>query len=110
MPEESREIVKPQPERIEVAPAAVEMPRNDKATVRMNASDRYCLVVASLPSMALAEKFVSENKDANLAILDIDGKYRVYAATGNTINEAIKGKDVAEIGGRFADAWVCSMR
>lgn len=110
VPEESREIVKPQPERIEVAPAAVEMPRNDKATVRMNASDRYCLVVASLPSRALAEKFVSENKGASLGILDIDGKYRVYAATGNTINEALKCKDVAEIGGRFADAWVCSMR
>lgn len=110
VPEESRESVKPQPEHVETAPAVVETPRNNEITIRMNASDRYCLVVASLPSMALAEKFVSENKDANLAILDIDGKYRVYAATGNTINEAIKGKDVAEIGGRFADAWVCSMR
>lgn len=110
VPEESRESVKPQPEHVETAPAVVETPRNNETTIRMNASDRYCLVVASLPSMALAEKFVSENKDANLAILNIDGKYRVYAATGNTINEALKCRDVTEIGGRFADAWVCSMR
>lgn len=78
--------------------------------VRLNANDRYCLVVASLPTMALAEKFVSENNSTPLGILSKDGKFRVYAATGNTTNEAIKGKDIAGIGARFADAWVCSMR
>ena len=78
--------------------------------VRLNANDRYCLVIASLPTMALAEKFVSENNSTPLGILSKDGKFRVYAATGNTTNEALKGKDIAGIGARFADAWVCSMR
>lgn len=77
---------------------------------RLNAADRYCLVIASLPSMPLAEKFVKENSDLNLGILDKDGKYRVYAATGNTTNEAMLGKEIGEVKARFADAWVCSMR
>lgn len=88
---------------------AVEEPAND-AAVRMNGADRYCLVVASLPTMALAEKFVNEHKAHSLAIFGKDGKYRVYAATGNTTNETLKAKENVAIGQAFADAWVCSMR
>ncbi|MDE6317055.1 MAG: hypothetical protein K2L73_01480 [Muribaculaceae bacterium] len=79
-------------------------------SVRMNASDRYCLVIASLPTQELAGKFIKENGSMNLGVLSKDGKYRVYAATGNTINEALKGKELADVEARFADAWVCSMR
>lgn len=80
------------------------------ASQRLNASDRYCLVVASLPSMELAEKYIGENNAYNLGVLAKDGKFRVYVATGNTINEALEGKDFADVATRFADAWVCSMR
>ena len=79
-------------------------------SIRINSDDRYCLVVASLPSQALAEQFIRENKSFDLGVLSKDGKYRVYAATGNTINEVLKSKETAAIGGSFADAWVCSMR
>lgn len=89
----------------------VETGSGDAASgVRMNASDRYCLVIASLPTQELAGKFIMENGSMNLDILSKDGKYRVYAATGNTINEALKGKKLSDIEARFADAWVCSMR
>lgn len=80
------------------------------ASQRLNASDRYCLVVASLPSMELAEKYIGENNAYNLGVLAKDCKFRVYVATGNTINEALEGKDFADVATRFADAWVCSMR
>lgn len=77
---------------------------------RLNASDRYCLVVASLPSMELAEKYIGENNAYPLGVLAKDGKYRVYVATGSTINEALAGKEFADVASRYADAWVCSMR
>lgn len=109
VPEENKEVAKSVQPTTEPSLAAgvVEMSQPD---IRLNASDRYCLVVASLQSMPLAEKFVKENASVNLGILAKDGKYRVYAATGNTTNEALKAKESAEIGSRFADAWVCSMR
>lgn len=88
-------------------PVADTKPEVTEAAVRLDASDRYCLVVASLPSKTLAEKYVRENSALNLGILDKDGKYRVYAATGNTTNEALLGK---KIDGVASDAWVCSMR
>lgn len=88
-------------------PVAEAKPEVTEAAVRLDASDRYCLVVASLPSKTLAEKYVRENSALNLGILDKDGKYRVYAATGNTTNEALLGK---KIDGVASDAWVCSMR
>lgn len=75
--------------------------------VRFNASDRYCLVIASLPTEESAQKFIRENGTMTLGILSKDGKYRVYAATGNTTNEALLGKSIK---GVSADAWVCSMR
>lgn len=72
----------------------------------INDDDRYCLVVASLPSQALAEQFISENSDFTLEILHSENKYRVFAATGATSAEALSLKK-AEIANRFPDAWVC---
>lgn len=110
VPEENIEVVKTVEPAVEAEVPVAEVSEEVNTGVRMNATDRYCLVVASLQTMALAEKFVRENAPLDLCILDKDGKYRVYAATGNTTNEALKGKEVAEIGSRFSDAWVCSMR
>lgn len=79
----------------------------DTTTIRFNATDRYCLVIASLPTEESAQKFIRENGSMHLGILNKDGKYRVYASTGNTTNEALLGKSIA---GVSTDAWVCSMR
>lgn len=78
--------------------------------LRLNERDRYCLVIASFPTMDLANKFIRENSRMKLGILDKDDKCRVYAATGNTINEAMLGKEIEGVKSRFNDAWVCSMR
>lgn len=94
----------------EIAPASateISQVAAPEDAVRLNPSDRYCLVVASLPSKALAEQYVRENSTLTLGILDKDGKYRVYASTGNTTNEALLGK---KLDGVASDAWVCSMR
>lgn len=86
---------------------AVKGDSEETTGVRFNASDRYCLVIASLPTEESAQKYIRENGTLTLGILSKDGKYRVYAATGNTTNEALLGKS---INGVSADAWVCSMR
>lgn len=71
-----------------------------------NAAPRYCLVVASLPSRALAQKFIAGQGDSSLRILESQGRFRVYAAGAATKEEAAaKRKAVAS---RYPDAWVCS--
>lgn len=110
------EVEAPQAEEISKVEIATESNSVDTledshvATIRMNASDRYCLVIASLPTMELAEKYIGENNNYNLGVLAKDGKFRVYVATGNTTTETLDGKNFADIATRFADAWVCSMR
>lgn len=109
VPDESRDDVA-EMQSSETVDAVADVAVEAVPAVRLDASDRYCLVVASLQSMSQAEKFVKEHSDVELGILEKDGKYRVYAATGSTTNEALRAKDDDEIGRRFADAWVCSMR
>lgn len=65
----------------------------------------YVLVVASLGSMAEAEKYVS-NSPFNLGILTVGGRFRVYAATGNSAADALSAK-TGNIAAHFPDAWVC---
>lgn len=66
---------------------------------------RYCLVVASLPSKALAEKFIASKGDMSLRILESDGRFRVYAAGGSTFADAESYK--SKISARYPEAWVC---
>lgn len=77
------------------------------STDAVSTQGRYCLIVASLTSRALAEKFIAESNDSTLQILEKDGKYRIYAATGDTSDEALAHKHDAGIAGRYPDAWVC---
>lgn len=90
-----------------IAESPKSTPADINVTTRFDETDRYCLVVASLPSMDLADKFIRESGEAPLGILVQDGKYRVYAATGSTSGEALAQKNVAGIESRYPDAWVC---
>lgn len=77
------------------------------STVRMNDSDSYCLIVASLTSQELAEQFIRDAGDNSLKILHSNGKYRVYAATGSTSVEALAQKSNGSLASKYSDAWVC---
>lgn len=71
---------------------------------RMNADDRYFLIVASLPSKALAEDYIRHHSESDsLGVLEVDGRFRVYAASGATYSEANSYNE----SGRYPDAWVC---
>lgn len=70
---------------------------------RFNDADPYCVVVASFPEESQASRYLSENRGQTLGVLQQDGKYRVYAATGATYEEATAQKQLASVSG----AWIC---
>lgn len=83
----------------------VDRDENVAGAVRFNESDPYCLIVASLPTREGAEKYMRETK-GNFGVLEQDGKFRVYVATGSTSSSTIAMRS-GDIASRFPDAWVC---
>ncbi|MCC8037444.1 MAG: hypothetical protein LIP02_04805 [Bacteroidales bacterium] len=73
---------------------------------RMVDSDPYRLIVASLPSQEQAEKYLANNPDKSLRYMESQGRYRVYAATGQSVAQAqepLRG----DLAGKYPGAWVC---
>ena len=70
---------------------------------RFNAADPFCVIVASFPEESQASQYLSENRGRMLGVLQQDGKYRVYAATGATYEDATAQKQMVEAHG----AWIC---
>lgn len=91
----------PVEETVEIAEEVNEEPA--AGVVRFNDGDSYCLVIASLASRQLAESFIATSGESCLGILEQDGKFRVYAATGSTAAEARDSSVLA----RYPDAWTC---
>ncbi|MDE6489983.1 MAG: hypothetical protein K2L49_02365 [Muribaculaceae bacterium] len=75
--------------------------------LRLDAADRYYLIVASLPTRALADKYIADAGASQLGILEKDGKFRVYAATGQTTAEALEPAQRPEFADKYPGAWVC---
>lgn len=67
------------------------------------APGRYLLVVASFPSMKSAIRHIGD--DSRLSVLEMDGNYRVYAASTKTNAEAHAKAD--ELRGEFPSVWIC---
>lgn len=79
----------------------------EAAPLRIDESDSYCVVIASLISREQAEQFIASTGNKRLAILEKDGKFRVYAATAPTSSQAYR---IARNNGllkRYRGAWVC---
>ena len=84
-----------------------EFPAKSASTgLRFNETDSYCVIVASLASRELAREYV-DKADIPMAILEKDGKYRVYAATGATSARALESARDSRLVERFPGAWVC---
>lgn len=88
-----------------VADASVTPRIDDHAasSVRFNENDSYIVVIASFPTMTQAETFLKEKKKIKLGIINMDGRYRVYAATAvdyATANDMLRLVDQH-------DAWIC---
>lgn len=92
--------------------AAVEVivPPVEANTFRMDASDKYFLIVASFESRRQAERYKSQFPDESLEIIESECRYRVYAATGCSVNEARLIMDNEEFAAMHPDAWVYKRR
>ncbi len=78
----------------------------NSAGPRFDENDDYCLIVASLVSQSEADKFIASTKYPHqLGILAKDGRYRVYAATGSTQDQAREA--AAQIADHYSGVWVC---
>lgn len=76
----------------------------------IESTSHYYLIVASLESRRRADKFLELANDPNLQILNEDGRYRIYAAIGNSVEEASKLKDNDEFSFNYPDAWVYHLK
>ena len=73
----------------------------------MSDADKYCLVIASLENRAKAEEYIAKSGNENLAILEKDGRYRVYAATGESPKQTLNNARQNGLTRRYPGAWVC---
>lgn len=70
-----------------------------------NGVGRYILVVGSFPSNKTAERYIEETNDPTLSIIEMDSKFRIYAASASRINEA---RELAsELSERYPNVWIC---
>ena len=71
--------------------------------IRFNDADPYFVIVASFPTMTQANSYVKSHPGSKLGILQMDGRCRVYAATG--ADYAMASSMTALV--NEADAWIC---
>lgn len=76
-------------------------------TLSIKESDSYCLVVSSHTSRAEAERYIASHSSHTMKILEMDGRYRVYIATGSTSKQARKAISSPGFKKRYPGAWVC---
>lgn len=89
-----------------VIPDTPNVPERPKhATLRMNDSDPYCLVIASHATRQQALKQIGSRTD--LGMLESGGRFRVYVATGKSSAQARAAMNDPEFARRHPGAWVC---
>lgn len=75
--------------------------------MRCSSADSFCLIVASLATRELAEEYIAERADVAMHILECDGRYRIYIATGATVAQAMKPMQSVAFAEKYPTAWVC---
>jgi hypothetical protein len=91
---------------------ATPAPQKVQAVARMNDGDAYCIIVASVNNTDEANTYIAEAKqkyNEDCALLNIDGRYRIYIATAPSAAAAHTAiaNGVAK---RHPGAWVCARR
>ena len=90
------------------APAKVR-PAKDAVAEQSITPDRYCLVVASLSSRSEADKYIKAHSTTErpLSLLDADGRWRVYAISGPTIDDVLTTARATGLYDSYPSAWIC---
>ncbi len=105
-----REISSPVDSTLHFAiPAADSIGASIKVVSAAKAEPRCYLVIASCETRRRAEKYIASSPEQGLRILERDGRFRVYIATGNNAAEAFRlNNENADFARRHPDAWVYS--
>lgn len=78
---------------------------------RLSENDTYCLVISSHSSMSEARRYIAmHGKKCPMKILNKDGRFRVYVASGNSMDQVRAIGSNPQIKGNFPDAWVCRQK
>ncbi len=112
----SAENAKPEtavmPRKVETKASVGKNPPRTYADLRFRDSDPYCLIVASLATAEDAQRFIDDQYRVNpkmaLAVLQKDGRYRVYAATGTNKDALQAQASDVRISRQYKGAWVCA--
>ncbi len=76
-----------------------------RVPLRINDADPFIIVVASLATPSQAQKYITEKGDTSLRYVEMDGFYRVYAATARS---SVSGRAaIASIAAKYPSAWLC---
>lgn len=104
-----RELSNPIDSTLTFALPAVSDSTSVAVKAKVAAEPRCYLVIASCETRRRAEKYIARSGEQGLKILERDGRYRVYIATGRNVAEAgaLKTTD-ADFARRHPDAWVYS--
>lgn len=93
---------------ISQAPAAVVLAKEPEAPEPENQLEgKFLLIVASLASQQEAMRFIEQYSDIRMDYVEANGKFRVYAAAGDTWAEAAAAAKRPDIAARFEATWVC---
>ena len=67
-------------------------------------TDKYCVIIASLPSLEAATKHIDRCSDKNLRIVEKSGKYRVCIYSSNDMSQALEYMNTVR--DKYSDAWI----
>lgn len=85
-------------------------PVSTKPSFLQAAEADYYLIIGSLNSKEEAEKWMDRHSDYAKGIIERHGHFRVFAATGSSIEEAFKLKSDPEFARQNPEAWVYRRR
>ncbi len=98
----SAEIISSPDETVAVAGDTVDSEPSQSLEPAEGEDFSYYMIVASLPTQELADRFISDNSLTQASVLIADGRYRVWLKAGNSYSEAYDNYVVEH----FPDAWV----
>lgn len=79
--------------------------KHSDSNFRFDNNDKYCVIVASLATQNEANDYIAKSDNKNLGILNKDGRYRIFAATAETTQQA--QIVVSQLSESYPGAWVC---
>lgn len=91
----------------QVDTAAYNRNRLAPAQTARKTEGKYCYVIASLGSRSEAERYIERNGAEGYGILDKDGRFRVYAFSGDTSADVLAVAREEGLDARYPGAWVC---